>query len=120
MSTEYIWRTNKSHIHSFQQIWKDLICGIWSKRNTSTLKKGNAIPPLPHTSSWHSAYLIKRRKKFTFYSKWNSSVQTFRSHFKERVFSKLPLVAKRICVSFHSPSFQSDVLYRCKGEWRRV
>jgi hypothetical protein len=30
-------------------------------------KNGGDIPPLPHMSSWHIAYLIKHRNNFTFY-----------------------------------------------------
>jgi hypothetical protein len=30
-------------------------------------KNGGDIPPLPHMSLWHSAYLIKDRDNFTFY-----------------------------------------------------
>jgi hypothetical protein len=30
-------------------------------------KNGGAILPLPHTSSWHSADLIRYRDKFTFF-----------------------------------------------------
>jgi hypothetical protein len=29
-------------------------------------KNGGAMPPLPHTSSWHSAWSIKHRDNFTF------------------------------------------------------
>jgi hypothetical protein len=28
------------------------------------VKNGEAMPPLPHTSSWHSIFLIKLRKSF--------------------------------------------------------
>jgi hypothetical protein len=31
------------------------------------VKKGGAIPPLPHTSSWRDAYLIKHRYNFAFF-----------------------------------------------------
>jgi hypothetical protein len=31
------------------------------------VKNGGAIPPLPHISSWHSAWLIKYRDNFTLY-----------------------------------------------------
>jgi hypothetical protein len=33
----------------------------------SSAKNGGAIPPLPHTSSWHTALLIKHRDNFTFF-----------------------------------------------------
>jgi hypothetical protein len=29
------------------------------------IKNGEALPPLPHMSSWHSAQLIKGQDKFT-------------------------------------------------------
>jgi hypothetical protein len=32
----------------------------------SEVKNGGAICPLPHTSSWHSAWLVKHRENFTF------------------------------------------------------
>jgi hypothetical protein len=31
------------------------------------IKKGGALPPLPHMSSWYSALLIKHTDSFTFY-----------------------------------------------------
>jgi hypothetical protein len=37
-----------------------------SHPSSDEAKNGGAIPPLLNTSSWHSAYLIKHRDKFTF------------------------------------------------------
>jgi hypothetical protein len=36
-----------------------------SPPTTAEEKNGRAIPPLPHMSSWHSAYLIKHRNNCT-------------------------------------------------------
>jgi hypothetical protein len=36
--------------------------------SSAKVKKSGAIPPLPHISSCHSAYLIKHRDNFTFLS----------------------------------------------------
>jgi hypothetical protein len=33
--------------------------------SSAEVKNGGAIPPLPHTSSWHSAQLIKHRDNVT-------------------------------------------------------
>jgi hypothetical protein len=38
-----------------------------SPPSSAKVKKIGAIPPLPHMSSWRSAYLIKHRDNFTFY-----------------------------------------------------
>jgi hypothetical protein len=40
--------------------------GAWSWPLTE-VKNGGAIPPLPDTSSWHDAKLIKYKDNFTFY-----------------------------------------------------
>jgi hypothetical protein len=37
-----------------------------SPLSSAKVKNGGAILPLPHTSSWHGAYLIKPRDNFTF------------------------------------------------------
>jgi hypothetical protein len=37
-----------------------------SPPSSAEVKKGGAIHPLPHMSSWHSTYLIKHRDSFTF------------------------------------------------------
>jgi hypothetical protein len=39
-----------------------------STPSSTEVKDGGAISPLPHKSSWHSAWLIKHRDKFTFTS----------------------------------------------------
>jgi hypothetical protein len=36
-----------------------------SPPSSAEVKKGAAIPPLPHMPSWHTAYLIKHRDSFT-------------------------------------------------------
>jgi hypothetical protein len=38
-----------------------------SPPSTAEVKNGGAISPLPHTPSWHIAYLIKHKDKFTFH-----------------------------------------------------
>jgi hypothetical protein len=40
------------------------------------VKNGRVVPPLPHTSTWCAAYLIKYRDKFTFYQCVTISVFT--------------------------------------------
>jgi hypothetical protein len=41
--------------------------GVWSWTPPyAELKNGSVLPPLPHTSSWHGAKLIKHRIAFTF------------------------------------------------------
>jgi hypothetical protein len=42
--------------------------GACSHPSSAEVKKGGAIPPLPHMSSWHNAYLIKHRDNFTSYN----------------------------------------------------
>jgi hypothetical protein len=37
-----------------------------SPPSSAEVKNGGAIPSLPHTSSWHSAYSVKHRHNFTF------------------------------------------------------
>jgi hypothetical protein len=38
-----------------------------SPRSSAEVKKVGAIPPLPRTSSWRNAYIIKHRGIFTFF-----------------------------------------------------
>jgi hypothetical protein len=38
--------------------------GDHSPLSSAEVKNSGAIPPLPHVSSWHSAYLIKDRGQF--------------------------------------------------------
>jgi hypothetical protein len=46
-----------------------------SPPSSAEVKESGAIPPLPHMSSWHSAYLIKHRDNFTFLYTHISDVQ---------------------------------------------
>jgi hypothetical protein len=39
----------------------------WSP-SSAKVKNGGAIPPLPHISLWHNAYLMKQRDNFTLFS----------------------------------------------------
>jgi hypothetical protein len=41
---------------------------------SATVKNGRALPPLPHTSFWHSAQLIKLRNKFVLFFTFLSSM----------------------------------------------
>jgi hypothetical protein len=47
-----------------------------SPPSSAEVKKGGAIPPLPHMSSWHSTELIKHRNTFTFFLPFITPPQT--------------------------------------------
>jgi hypothetical protein len=59
--------------HSPNQ-WVPMVISLWIKLSgretdhsppcSAKIKNGGDIPRLPHTSSWHSAYLVKHRENF--------------------------------------------------------
>jgi hypothetical protein len=43
-------------------------CEVDHSPSSVEVKNGGCIPPLPHTSSWRGAKLIKHRDDFTFFN----------------------------------------------------
>jgi hypothetical protein len=46
---------------------KEYRCGAYNSPKSSVkIKNGGAIPPIPHMSSWYSAYLIKHGQSYLY------------------------------------------------------